>query len=238
MNESTWPTCPEPTLMLEFLGDRLSDRKLRLLACGCFRRLFSVWKMASDSRVAGAIDLAVRYAEGMTNRAEQRAVIEELRPEIHAFQPGDPRGSLRKVAINLLYGFRVATRGTIDVCRDIAYQWVASGGCKGPAGEPSAMVGMKVRHWEAHHQAALLRDVVGNPFAPSEIAPAWLTWNDGVVRKLAQAIYDEDAFDRLPILADALEDAGCTDDAVLRHCREPGAHNRGCWVVDELLGKS
>ena len=56
--------------------------------------------------------------------------------------------------------------------------------------------------------------------------------------KLAETIYDEEAFDRLPILADALEDAGCTDPAILDHCRKPGVHTRGCWVVDCILGKA
>jgi hypothetical protein len=65
-----------------------------------------------------------------------------------------------------------------------------------------------------------------------------LTWNDGTVIKIAQAIYNERAFERLPILADALEDAGCDNADILRHCREPGEHMRGCWVVDLLLGKS
>ena len=68
--------------------------------------------------------------------------------------------------------------------------------------------------------------------------PSWLAWNDGAIRKIAQTIYDARAFDRLPLLADALEDAGCTDAAILSHCREPGEHVRGCWVVDLLLGKN
>ncbi len=68
--------------------------------------------------------------------------------------------------------------------------------------------------------------------------PAWQAWNDGTVRKLAQLIYDDRAFDRLPLLADALEDAGCTDATILSHCREPGEHVKGCWVVDLLLGKT
>ena len=63
------------------------------------------------------------------------------------------------------------------------------------------------------------------------------SWLASLVLGLAQAIYDERAFDRLPILADALEDAGCTDAAILEHCRGPGPHVRGCWVVDLLLGK-
>jgi hypothetical protein len=82
---------------------------------------------------------------------------------------------------------------------------------------------------------ALLRDIFGNPFRPVEADPAWLTSD---VVALARGIYEEKAFDRMPILADALQDAGCNNDDVLAHCREPGEHVRGCWVVDLVLGKS
>jgi hypothetical protein len=72
----------------------------------------------------------------------------------------------------------------------------------------------------------------------TDVETIWLAWNDGIVPKLAQAIYDDRVFDRLPILADALEEAGCTNADILNHCRQPGEHVRGCWVVDLLLGKS
>jgi hypothetical protein len=65
-----------------------------------------------------------------------------------------------------------------------------------------------------------------------------VSWNGGAVPKLSQAIYDDRAFDRLPILADALEDAGCINADILNHCRGPGPHAHGCWVLDLLLGKS
>jgi cell wall assembly regulator SMI1 len=70
------------------------------------------------------------------------------------------------------------------------------------------------------------------------IDPTWLTWNDRTVARLARAIAEERAFDRLPILGDALEEAGCSDAAILGHCRQPGEHGRGCWLVESLLGKS
>jgi hypothetical protein len=85
--------------------------------------------------------------------------------------------------------------------------------------------------------AALVRDIFGNPFRPVTIDPSWLAWNDGTVVKLAQGIYDDRTFDCLPILADALEEAGCDKADILTHCRQPGEHMRGCWVVDLLLGK-
>ena len=97
-------------------------------------------------------------------------------------------------------------------------------------------------------QCALVREFFGNPFRPlpprkgkrqwRETLRAWLTWNEGVIPMLAQAIYEERTFQRLSILADALEDAGCASADLLTHCRSGGEHVRGCWVVDLLLGKS
>ena len=97
---------------------------------------------------------------------------------------------------------------------------------------------------ERRGQAALLRDVVGNPFRSGYVDPSWLSWNGGAVTKLARVLHDERSLPagtldnaRLAVLADALEDAGCTDAVVLDHCRGPGPHVRGCWVVDAVLGK-
>src|SRR5262249_12103048 len=87
---------------------------------------------------------------------------------------------------------------------------------------------------ERRAQCWILRDIFRNPFGPLTLDPRWLTSNVGT---LACAIYTDCAFDRLPILADALEEAGCTDAEVLAHCRGPGPHVRGCWVVDLILGK-
>jgi hypothetical protein len=83
-------------------------------------------------------------------------------------------------------------------------------------------------------QAALLRDIFGNPFRPVTLDPTWLT---PTVKALAQAIYEERAFADLPVLADALEEAGCNSQEILSHLRGPGAHTRGCWALDLLLGK-
>ncbi len=83
-------------------------------------------------------------------------------------------------------------------------------------------------------QAALLRDIFGNPFRPVAFDPAWRT---ETVVGIARGIYEDRAFERMPILADALQDAGCEHPDILTHCREPGEHVRGCWVVDLVLGK-
>jgi len=87
---------------------------------------------------------------------------------------------------------------------------------------------------EARRQSDIVRDIFGNPFRPITLDPTWLTTNVvGIVR----TIYDERAFQNLPILADALEDVGCDHADILNHCRQPGEHVRGCWVVDLLLDK-
>jgi len=83
-------------------------------------------------------------------------------------------------------------------------------------------------------QADLLRCVFGNSFRPITLDPSWLS---STVTQLAESIYQERAFDRLPILADALTDAGCNQEDILNHCRSGGEHCRGCWVVDAVLGK-
>jgi hypothetical protein len=80
----------------------------------------------------------------------------------------------------------------------------------------------------------LIRDIFGNPFRPVAVDARWRT---AAAVGLAASIYEDRAFDRLPILADALEEAGCDNDAILAHCRGDGPHVRGCWVVDLILGK-
>jgi hypothetical protein len=82
----------------------------------------------------------------------------------------------------------------------------------------------------------LLREVAAPALLPPRTVDSrWLTWNDGTVRRIARAIYEDHRFDEMPILADALEDAGCADAALLTHCRGPAPHARGCWVLDLLL---
>jgi hypothetical protein len=95
-------------------------------------------------------------------------------------------------------------------------------------------------------QVQLLRCIFGPlPFRPVPLDPALLTWHDGTIPALAQAIYDNRQLPSghldtilMAILADALEDAGCDDNDIIGHCRGPGPHVRGCWVIDLLLGKA
>jgi hypothetical protein len=94
-----------------------------------------------------------------------------------------------------------------------------------------------------HRQRAvmsdLLRDIIGlRPFRPITIDPSWLSWHGGLLVSMARRVYESRDFSDVPVLADALEEAGCIDADILGHCRSGGDHFRGCWVVDLLLGKS
>jgi hypothetical protein len=88
---------------------------------------------------------------------------------------------------------------------------------------------------ERKEQAKLLHDIFGNPFRPASINLAWLT---STVVALASQMYESRDFSAMPILADALQDVGCENEDILSHCRQPGEHVRGCWVVDLVLGKT
>ncbi|HKB41479.1 MAG TPA: hypothetical protein VKD72_33945 [Gemmataceae bacterium] len=105
-----------------------------------------------------------------------------------------------------------------------------------PVGADRSAGGIATR--DEAERAALVRDIFGLlPFRPVTIPQSSLVWNDGTVVTLAKAIYQDRAIDCLPILADALEEAGCDNADILAHCRQPREHGRGCWVVDLLLGK-
>jgi hypothetical protein len=105
-----------------------------------------------------------------------------------------------------------------------------------PEGFDSTRARKLAHQKELSFQAGLVRCLFGNPFRPAAADGEWAGWNGGTVAKMARAIYGGRDFERLPILADALEEAGCAERAVLGHCRSGGPHARGCWVVDALLG--
>jgi hypothetical protein len=216
VTEVEWLACTDPKPMLEFLFDHpdYSERKMRLFAVACY------WQVAEfhwDEPLFDAeVEAVERYADGLIGRDGLLAAsLAHYRLQLF---PGEEESALRFVNQEADYAAWMA---------DWAAQWTryAEEGAW-PAGAAEA------------GQADLLRDLFGNCFRQVTFDPAWLAWNDGTVVRLAQAVYGERAFDRLPVLADALEDAGCTDADLLGHLRGPGPHVRGCWVVDLLLGKS
>src|SRR5262249_39437107 len=131
------------------------------------------------------------------------------------------------------YGDGLAKRGELKRAREIAYPMGFISTLASPAidGASSIILHASNEVGELAKQAAFWGDIIGNPFRPVGVDRSWLTWNERTVPKIAQSIYDDRRFEDLPILADSLEEAGCTDEQVLEHCRGRGLHARGCWVV-------
>jgi hypothetical protein len=206
--------------LLSLAADLPSERKKRLLACACSRL---AWQFLVNPRSREAIESSERYAEGKDDKAQLK----------------EKRRRSASVA-----------RGDVRLWR--AEHWAADAATSAASVDISAYLGCIVNRVEkalesagdeaADHThevvAALVRDIFGNSFHRTTADPAWLAWKEGTVQKVAQAIYEDRCFDQMSILADALEEAGCADPDILTHCREPGAHVRGCWVVDLLLGKN
>jgi hypothetical protein len=105
------------------------------------------------------------------------------------------------------------------------------------AAQPGYAACYTVHHSADPVECDLLRDIF-NPFRRVPVNPAWLSWSGGTATRLARVIYEERRFADLPVLADALEEAGCAGADLLDHCRSGGDHVRGCWVVDALLAKA
>jgi hypothetical protein len=226
MTEAEWLGCTDPTPMMKHLRSKASARKLRLFACASCRL---VWHMLIDERSRAAVETAEHLADEVLPRddAEEvfsgactasRAVRQSLNvpPEtILNLRRRDDPDTLWRAAF--MAAFAVGN-GVVDIQAHIR-------------SAKADLVGGPMR-------SRLLRDIFGNPFQPVAVVPAWTAWNNSPVPELARSFYDERAFDRLPDLADALEEAGCTDADILTHLRGPGPHVRGCWVVDLLLGKA
>jgi hypothetical protein len=221
MTEEEWLESTNPHLMLEFLRDKSSDRQLRLIAVASCERA----KKFTEYWHHELAQIAEAFAEGEATLEQMQAVRARHRP---SNDYPDRNAFYNTTGLDLVQ--------TIPALVEDLADWIAS--CQVDD------EGKSLGGWEAEQSvgferelaitAGQVRDIAGNPFRPVPVAPAWQTAN---VVALAQAIYDERAFDRMPILGDALEDAGCDNADILNHCRQPGEHVRGCWVVDLLLGK-
>jgi hypothetical protein len=218
MTEAEWLACADnPRRMLGQLTPPVSFRKLRLLLCGSCRPF---GHLLSDPRILRAVEVCERFVD------DRRATRGEL-AEAYAAADAAYRDLER------LKPFE----SVLAMCAALATSESMTGR------EMEVVAATPPGSWEVSYdawrrtQCDIIRDMFGNPFRPASADPSWLSWNDGALRKLARAIYEGYAFDRLPILADALEDAGCENADLLAHCRGPGPHVRGCWVVDLLLGK-
>jgi hypothetical protein len=212
ITESKWLASTEPALLLEHVRQKV---QLARTARGRRKLLLFAAACACRSRQrdrydGAAWDVCERYADGLVSKIEYLRQSHGMMGVTGFFRHGDNRA----------WALAAATATAI--------RQINSANCRDH----------QVLRAESAAQAALVREVFGNPFRTVRIPRALLLWHDGTIPRLAQSIYDERAFDRLPILADALEDAGCSDAETLTHCRGNGTHVRGCWVVDLLLSKA
>jgi hypothetical protein len=234
MTEAEWLACDDPRSLLEFLRGRTSARKLRLFACACCRRVWGSFGPPKEEALRHAFETAERAAE-------HRATVQDLE---EAFDLGesvvflDDHEEYPAVAAARPDAWEAADETALAL-RDYFGVYARNEAWEKKAREEvQNAVYRQAQAAEGREQVRLLRDLVGNPFRVAPVLdPAWMAWNDGVVRRLAEAIYKERAYERLPILADALEEAGCTDADLLGHLRGPGPHARGCWALDLLIGR-
>jgi hypothetical protein len=231
--------------MLQLVAGRLSDRRRRLFAVACCRRR---WPLFTDERVRHAVEVAERYADGLATEQERSRAQDDVDAPTWAgdrYLWGETTCKVSPLEWHVAQAARFSLFGAVHG-ESTAYHAAFAAGLSAEIdalhekeSARSSERGVFIRGYgsEVVVQRALLRDIAGNPFRPPGLRAEWLTWNGGVVVELSRAIYEERAFDRLPVLADALEEAGCVAAAILDHCRQPAEHVRGCWVVDRLLGK-
>ena len=223
MTEQDWLNCDDPWKMLDFLRCNPRQRRPRLFCCACIRHAplgdgRKVWDLLTDERSRNAVDVAERYADDLATRDDMEAarrIAHRLADEVRdvalyaAASPGRTDVAFTRFSIRNAV-VTVMNRGGPTTKYDDAYA-------------------------AQRKICDFLRDIYG--MLPIRSVLFDFSWASSTVVSLAEGIYQKGAFDRLPILADALEDVGCTNQEILGHCRGPGEHVRGCWVLDLLLGK-
>lgn len=254
MTESEWVNATDPHEMLNWLyrAAPISERKARLFACACVRR---VWDLLGDDRCRELVRVAEWVTEGELGQDELRKAdaaldvaaqdCEMSLPRLDAqviFLRPDALQPARRAAQYRAAGNAAWTQGTLaGACARLASRysvWLAAWGTESaelPA--PASAVSARLQA-ERLAQAGILRDLIGPiPVRPVHLDRTWLESGNRLVMSLAGSIYENQDFSAMPVLADALEDSDCTYTDFLDHCRGPGPHARGCWVVDLLLGK-
>jgi hypothetical protein len=220
MTEAEWLSCQNPQMMLEFLRDKVSDRKLRLFAVACCRNIdYAMFEQGSWL----AIDTSEKFADRLVHDAEllqgRRAAEDAIEaaaeytfiaPELAAHHTTDLQIA---ESVDLVANFAA----------DAAHEY-------GYLCDQTKADGRK----ESASQCKLLRCIFGSRFHSSNVRPSW----PATVTALADFIYTDRSFEQLPILADALEEGGSLDAKLLKHLRSEGPHVRGCWALDAVLGKS
>lgn len=236
MTEAEWLACTDSQKMLEFLRDKreylwgiVTERKLRLFSVACCRR---IWHLFTDRRSLRAIEVVEQFVDGKATKAEMRKAAEAA----WAVSPSRMARAAQETA-------SCSWQSALSIAQAVSDAWQTA-----RAAARAVKVHGDEQEWVAERQvqAAFVRDLFGPlPLRHISLPVALLTWNDGVVVRLAQVAYEQRNMPEgtlpkglLAMLADALEQAGCTDVDILGYLRGPGPHVRGCWPVDLCLGKS
>ncbi|VTR97955.1 Uncharacterized protein (Fragment) OS=uncultured bacterium PE=4 SV=1 [Gemmata massiliana] len=214
LTESQWLEWDDPVPMVSFLRSHVNDRRLQLFACGVCRKLAPLMGIVEYEL---GLEAAERYANGERTKSAMKRYRQVLTHHRISLSGGDSSEQytalfLATVAISER-DFRSFPTCLTDLLRVRQSDQVRS--AIYPAGPT-------------------LREIFGNPFRPVSFSPSWRT---STAVALASQMYESRDFSAMPILADALQDAGCDNSDVLDHCRGKGPHVRGCWVVDLVLGK-
>jgi len=256
MTAEEWAICTEPRIMLAFLGESISPRKRMLFASACCDRIRDLMEPRSRSALA-AVRLA---ADGrMTPKEMEWELGEASKAKGDAFRAAciPVMGIERYERISRMLRTGIHEPEIItDACpvtnaafaAEHAVETVFVPSKVALAAEAAAravarrMKDSQEEKAEQAAQATILRDLIGNPFQPFLVESSWLT---PTVTSLAQAAYDERTLsngelnaDRLAVLSDALEEAGCNERAILEHLRGSAPHVRGCFAIDSLLKKA
>jgi hypothetical protein len=250
MTETEWLTGTNPKPLLGYLFARVPgrsqkappDERFRRFGIACCRRL---------QRVLGAGDrCALDYLDAYARDGRREALLSARRshkPDGDAASHALSNSRDKSREERLLAEARALATSAVWSCTKgkptqaaMAYLEAARSAESIRLADTLADAPQPGADWQPPSPAELavqcdfLRCIFGNPFRRASLTAAWVT---PTVMQLAAAVYDEPAFAALPILADALEDAGCTDQTILHHCRGPQLHVRGCWVVEALLAK-
>jgi len=229
MNEQEWLACADRTMMLSHLEGRVTERKLRLFAVACCRH---IWDLLPDRRSRTAVEVAEQYADRQADEKQQLGVLKQALEAANRTTGRAGWAAYWTAKKNLPQTVSNVCEAAQDaVARQAVFTARAAGDDQKSAWETALVAG-------ARAQARLLRDILGNPFRPAALEPAWLRWQGGLVPALALRMYDERDFTGMGVLADALEDSGCDDPTVLEHCCSGSEHTRGCWALDLVLAKT
>lgn len=258
MTEDAWLSAETYAPLLEYLEQSkvgkspAGKRKLRLLFCACMRRFerCSFWdeavrtlvKYGEERSEGGAPEMdyagLVRARRMLQKKLPAAAPAPETMSFFSRFGPSDVLFMAGQAALKVAFPFEEKDkRGVLEHIDNLGLM-VLTLEMK-PAGktditlELGLLLERKLAE-QSRGQAEIIRCIFGNPFRP----PMQVEWRTPTTVALATAIYEERRFGDMPILGDALEEAACTDAVILDHCRGPGTHARGCWLVDLLLGKT